>query len=412
MSSARGLICRTCQRTWPEGEFAYTCPTCRQPLEVGYDLEALKRRLDRGWPSPCAGSMLHQWRESLPIDRPELVDQVTLGETQTPLIRSVRLGGRLHLADLRFKVEMGPASASLKDRGTVLCALKALELGYDTLCVASSGNNASSIAAYAAKAGLRAAVFIQRDASPAKILKMLAYGAKVIRVDGDMMTASRLLAHLLPQHRWLNCGGPNPYRMTAKRLVAYEITAQTDGTFPDAVLFPCGGASGLVAAYMGYNELLAMGLVPRIPRLIGVQLAACDPLTQAFEEGRDEVTPVAKRSSFSDALMNNNPYWGAAAIAAVCETGGIFLSVTDDEVAAMIRTLSAQEGLFVEPAGAVAVAGLVRLIDERRMEGLDRVVCTLTGHGLNAPKAAFPAVELPEVVEPTPAAVEAYLAAS
>ncbi len=412
MSNARGFVCRSCQRLWSEQEFQLTCPTCRRPLEVAYDLEALKRALGRGWPSASAGSILHQWREILPIDRPELVDQVTLGEAQTPLIRSTRLGPRLGLSDLRFKIEMGLACASLKDRGTSLCALKALELGYDTLCVASSGNNASSIAAYAAKAGLRAAVFIQGDASPAKILKMLAYGAKVVRVNGDMMMASRLLTQLRQQHRWLNCGGPNPYRMTAKRLVAYEITAQMDGAFPDAVLFPCGGSSGLVAAYMGYCELLAMGMVPRIPRLVGVQLAACDPVTRAFEEGRDEVTPVAKRPSFSDALMNNNPYWGAAALRVSRETGGIVLSVTDDELAAMIRTLSSQEGLFVEPAGAVAVAGLAKLIAEGRIGGLDRVVCTLTGHGLNAPKAAFPSVELPDLLEPSPATVEAYLAAS
>jgi threonine synthase len=412
MSNARGLVCRSCQRLWPEQEFQLVCPACRRPLEVAYDLEVLKRVFGRGWPSPSAGSILHQWRDVLPIDRPELVDRVTLGEAQTPLIRSTRLGPRLGLSDLRFKIEIGLASASLKDRGTSLCALKALELGYDTLCVASSGNNAASVAAYAAKAGLRAAVFVQRDASPAKLLKMIAHGARVVRVDGDMMTASRLLAQLLQQHRWLNCGGPNPYRMTSKRLVAYEITAQMDGTFPDAVLFPCGGSAGLAAAYMGYNELYAMGMVPRIPRLVGVQLAACDPVTRAFDEGRDEVTPVAKRPSFSDALMNNNPYWGAAALKASRDTGGVFLSVTDDEVAAMIRSLSAQEGLFVEPAAAVAVAGLAKLIAERRIGGLDRVVCTLTGHGLNAPKAAFPSVELPDLVEPTPAAVEAYLAAS
>ena len=212
-----------------------------------------------------------------------------------------------------------------------LCAtcrsLRPLEVAYD-LEKLSSGNNASSIAAYAAKAGLRAVVFIQRDASPAKSRKILAYGATIVRVDGDI-------------------------RMTAKRLVAYEITAQLDGTHPDAVVFPCGGSAGMVAVFMGYCELLAMGLVPRIPRL-----------------------------------------------------KGIFLSVTDDEVAAMIRTLSSPEGLFVEPAGAVAVAGLAKLVATERIGGLDRVVCTLTGHGVNAPDAAFPSVTLPDLVEPSPAAEE------
>jgi threonine synthase len=252
-------------------------------------------------------------------------------------------------------------------------------------------------------------VCIQRDAAPAKVQKMLAYGARVVRVDGDMAAASRVLGALLARHRWLNCGGANPYRMTAKRLVAYEVTAQMAGAVPDALLFPCGGCSGLVAAHQGYRELLAMGLIPRMPRLIGVQLAACDPVTRAYEEGRAEIRPAAKRPSFSDALMNNAPFWGAAALRASRETGGLFLSVTDEEVAAMIRALAAQEGLFVEPAGAVAVAGLARLVAEGRAAGLQRVVCTLTGHGLNAPLAAYPDVELPPLVAPEAEAVETYL---
>jgi threonine synthase len=277
------------------------------------------------------------------------------------------------------------------------------------MCVASSGNNAASVAAYAAKADLPAVVFIQKDTSPAKIYKVLIYGARVVRVNGDMSVASRICGQMLQRHRWLESGGANPYRLTAKRTAAYEIAAQLGNQVPDAVFIPCGGSAGIVAAYNGFSEMVEMGLVPSMPRLIGVQLTACDPITQAYEEGRDQVTPVDKRPSFSDALMNNNPYWGNRAVMAARKTGGFFLSVTDDEVANAIRLLGSREGLFMEPAGAVSVAGLLKTLSEKRLSQPDNAVCMLTGHGLNAPKAVFDSWPLPEVIEPKVEAVESYL---
>jgi threonine synthase len=408
MSNATGLYCATCDTTIPESEFQMKCRQCGNPLEVRYDLEKLKTALLNRKPAGLAESALMMWKDILPIDDPALIERVSIGEAQTPLVKSANLCKEIGVADVRFKMEMGP-TLSLKDRGTSLCALKALELGYDTLCVASSGNNAASVAAYAAKAGLPAIVFIQKDTAAAKMYKMLIYGARVVRIDGDMRAASRLCNEMLERHRWMQAGGPNPYRITAKRTVAYEIVQQSGGTAPDAVVIPCGGSAGMASAHTGFSEMFEMGLIDAMPRLIGVQLAACDPVTQAFEQSREEITPVEKKPSFSDALMNNNPYWGKQAIRAARETGGFLLSVSDDEVADMIRKLGSSEGLFVEPAGAVTVAGLKKLMAENRLPGLERVVCTLTGHGLNAPDAAFGSQPLPEVVSPDVKTVEAYL---
>jgi threonine synthase len=277
------------------------------------------------------------------------------------------------------------------------------------MCVASSGNNAGSVAAYAARAGLPAIVFVQRDAAPAKFAKMLAYGAHVVRVDGDLSTAGRLCGQMRKNRRWMESGGPNPYRITAKRLVAYEICQQMGGEVPDAVVFPCGGCAGIVAAHSGFSELMAMGLIAKLPKLIGVQLTACDPVTQAFEQGRSEVAPVVKQPTISDALTNNNPYWGARAIAAVRDTGGLFISVSDEEMDRMRMELGATEGLFLEPAGAAAAAGLKKALNENRIRGLRQVVCTVTGHGLNAPNASNRNQPVPKLLSPEPAAVEAYL---
>ncbi len=408
MSCALGLFCSVCNRMIPESQFRETCASCGRPLEFKYDLSRLKTALENRTVAGLSESSLKLWEAILPIDRPEYIERVSIGETQTPLVRSSRIGPEAGVDALFFKMEMGPTQ-SLKDRGTSLCALKALELGFDTLCVASSGNNAASVSAYAAKAGLPAVVFIQKDTSPSKIYKMLAYGARVVRVDGDMSAASRICGEMLRRRRWMQSGGPNPYRLAAKRTAAYEIVYQLDGKAPDAVLIPCGGSAGMVAAHRGFSEMVQMGVIPALPRLIGVQLRACEPITRAFDEARDQVTPVEKEPSFSDALMNNTPYWGNQALRAVRESGGIMVSVSDGEVADTIRKLGSTEGLFVEPAGAVPVAGLIKLSAEKRLPPVKQVVCMLTGHGLNAPRAAFESEPLPEIVAPEVEAVEAYL---
>ena len=153
MSNATGLYCRKCKTIIPESDFKMVCSDCGNPLDVCYDLNEMKKSLQQETTSAISESFLKQWEKILPIEKPELIERVSLGETQTPLVKSSKMGEELGVEDLRFKIEMGP-TLSLKDRGTSLCALKALELGYDTLCVASSGNNAASVSAYAAKAGL------------------------------------------------------------------------------------------------------------------------------------------------------------------------------------------------------------------------------------------------------------------
>ena len=408
MSVSTGLHCRKCATLIPESEHRLVCAECGDPLDIGYDLGEMKKALHQDSATSISDSFLKQWESILPIDRPELIERVSLGEPQTPLVKSATIGADLGVEDLRFKLEMGP-TMSLKDRGTCLCALKALELGYDTLCVASSGNNAASVAAYAAKAGLKAVVFIQKDTSPAKVFKCLVYGARVVRVDGDMSVASRLCGEMLKRHRWMHAGGPNPYRIAAKRTAVYEIVRQLGNQAPDVILIPCGGAAGMVAAFNGLSELVEMGLLPALPKLVGVQLAACDPITRAFDEGRENVTPVEKKPSFSDALMNNNPYWGKRALIAARETGGFFLSASDKEVADAIRLLGSREGLFTEPAGAISVAGLKKAVAQDRLPRPQSVVCMLTGHGLNAPQSVFSSQELPEIVSPEVAAVESFL---
>lgn len=400
------IVCRKCGHTIPQEQFSLTCPVCAAPMRVMARRNVWEDLSRQGLPAPNGRSFLHQWQALLPIADTTLIDAVSLGEQESPLLRSQRYGARRGVAELYFKMEMGP-TLSLKDRGTALCILKAREYGYKTVCVSSSGNNAASIAAYGARAGLNAVVFVQKHVSPAKIFKSLVYGAQVVRVDGDMAAASKLCAEMVRLHNWFQCGGPNPYRLCAKRTVAFGIVQQLQRA-PDTVLIPCGGGAGLVAMHDGFSELLAAGLIERMPRLVGVQLEACNPTVQAFFKGQKTVTPVEKKPSLSDAIMNNAPYWGEYCLKAVRETGGTMISVSDADFIQAIRDLGREEGLFTEPAGVVSAAALTRLVHMPGFENPGLTVCTLTGHGLNAPQVATAEHEIPDCIAPKPEAVPLF----
>lgn len=402
-----GLECRECGKRVSEAECLLSCPECGAPLQVVFSEASLKAALAGGLPAPSGQSLLRQWRAVLPISDEALIDQVTLGETETPLLPSRRYGAKRGVSQLYFKIEQGP-TLSLKDRGTALCVLKALEFGRETVCLASSGNNAASVSAYGARAGLKAVVFVQKQVSAAKIFKSLVYGGRVVRVDGDMAASSRICGEMVERRHWFQCGGPNPYRVAAKRTFAYGIVQQL-GRAPDTVLIPCGGGAGMVAAYDGFKELVAAGVIERMPRLVGVQLEACNPTARAFHAGLDVVTPMEKQASLSDAIMNNNPYWGRYCVKAARETGGTMITVTDADFLRTIRELGREEGIFTEPAGSVSVAALERLVRVPGFEEPGITVCNLTGHGLNAPQVATSESENPVAVAPTVDAVEAFL---
>ncbi|WP_302983341.1 threonine synthase [Bilophila wadsworthia] len=402
-----GLVCRECGKRIPEAECALSCPDCGAPMRVMFSEASLRQALSAELPAPEGRSFLRQWRSILPISDESLIDRVSLGEAETPLLPSHRYGEKLGIPDLYFKVEQGP-TLSLKDRGTALCVLKALEFGCKTVCLSSSGNNAASVSAYGSRAGLNPVVFVQKHVSAAKIFKSLVYGGRVVRIDGDMAAASRICGEMVKRRKWFQCGGPNPYRIAAKRTFAYGIVQQL-GRAPDTVLIPCGGGAGMVAAHDAFREMFAAGVIDRMPRLVGVQLQACDPTARAFHEGRDAVTPVDKKPSLSDAIMNNNPYWGRYCLQAVRETGGTMISVSDADFIRTIRELGREEGLFTEPAGSVSVAALRYLVKVPGFENPGLTVCNLTGHGLNVPQVATDESETPGVIPPTVEAVEAFL---
>ncbi len=396
-----GLKCRECGKLIAEEAYVQACPDCGAPMRVVFESDSLAEAM-AGIPVKGEESLLKKWEPILPINDPSLIDEVSLGEIETRLLPSKKLGPALGLKNLHFEIEQGP-TLSLKDRGTALCALKALEFGFKTICVASSGNNAASVSAYGARSGLKPVVFVQKNVSPAKICKSVLYGGHVVRIDGDMATASHICNEMVDRHHWFQCGGPNPYRIVSKRTFAYGLVNQL-GREPDVVLIPCGGGAGLVAAHDAFGEMLEAGVIKKLPRLVAVQLEACAPIAKALAQGAEDVAPVQKKPSLSDAIMNANPYWGRYCLRAIRETGGTAITVSDDDFINAIRQLGSREGIFVEPAGAATVAALEKLKNEPWFNADDMVVCNLTGHGLNMPSVAASDADIPGV---TPASIEA-----
>lgn len=402
-----GLQCRRCGFIEKDNLNQIACVHCGGALRVLFDSEELHSVLKKGLPAGEGRSLMQQWLPVLPITDASLIDKVSLGERETPLLPSHRYGAARGIRELYFKIEEGP-TLSLKDRGTALCVLKALEAGCDTVCVASSGNNAASVSAYGSRAGLRPIVFVQKHVSEAKVFKSLLYGGKVVRIDGDMAAASAVCNEMVERHHWFQCGGPNPYRIAGKRTFAYGLVQQL-GRAPDTLLIPCGGGAGMVAAYDAFREMKDAGIIDSMPRLVGVQLTACNPTAQAFHEGRDTVSPVEKQPSLSDAIMNNNPYWGKDCLEAVRATKGTMISVSDADFIRAIRELGREEGLFCEPAGAVTSAALEKLITLPEFHDPGLTVCNITGHGLNAPHIAADKNSIPPIVSAAADAVEAHL---
>ncbi len=400
-----GLVCRDCGKGLPESEGALTCPDCGAPLRVTFSEASLREALGGALPAPNGASFLRQWRAVLPIGDESLIDRVSLGEAETPLLPSHRYGPRRGVPRLYFKMEQGP-TLSLKDRGTALCVLKALESGRRTVCLSSSGNNAASVSAYASRAGLEAVVFVQKHVSPAKIFKSLIYGGRVVRVDGDMAAASRLCSEMVTRRGWFQCGGPQPlpHRGQAHLRLRHRAAARARPGHRAHPLRGRGRAGRRLRRLPRTGRRRDHRAPP--PARGG---AACGLRSRAFREGRDTVTPVDKKPSLSDAIMNNNPYWGRYCLEAVRASGGTMISVSDADFLRTIRELGREEGLFTEPAGCVSVAALRHLVEMPGFEDPGLTVCNLTGHGLNVPHVAADENEIPGLVVPAVEAVEAFL---
>lgn len=322
--------------------------------------------------------VLYHWAEVLPLTG--RTPRITLGEGDTPLVRSVSLEGECGLDELWFKLEACNPTGSFKDRGMVVAVAKALESGARAIMCASTGNTSASAAAYAARCGLECFVLVPGGKVAAgKMAQAIAYGARIIEIDGNFDDALNAARELTGKHPVALVNSVNPDRIQGQKTAAYEL-CESLGDAPDILAIPVGNAGNITAYWKGFGECAETGRATLYPRMLGFQAAGAAPLVGG--------TPVAEPNTVATAIRIGNPASWEGAIGARDESGGAILAVTDDEILEAYRLLARREGLFVEPASAACVAGLLKLGRSGAARG-GRAVAILTGNGLKDPDTAI-----------------------
>jgi threonine synthase len=375
----QGLRCRECGREYEVAPI-FTCEWCFGPLEVSYDYDAIGSAVSR---EKIAAGPASIWRyaDLLPVDRGHAVD---LGAGFTPLVRAERLAAALGLGEVWVKNDTLNPTNSFKDRVASVALSKALEFGFKTAACASTGNLANSVAAHAARAGLRSFVFIPSNLERAKVVTTAVYGGNVIAIEGNYDDVNRLCAELAGTYRWAFVNvNVRPFYAEGSKTLAYETAEQLGWETPDHVVVPVASGSLLTKIRKGFDELHEVGLLEQAPkvRVSGAQALGCSPVATAWREGSDTIRPV-KPDTIAKSLAIGNPADGYFALDAVRQTEGGLAAVSDGEVVEGIRLLARTEGIFAETAGGVTVASLKRLAEEGVVGADERVVLYITGLGL------------------------------
>lgn len=341
------------------------------------------------WPG-----IIEAYREYLPVTATTPV--ISLYEGNTPLLPAIRLSERLGL-NVRLKIEGANPTGSFKDRGMTMAITKAVEDGASAVICASTGNTSASAAAYSARAGLTCGVVIPAgNIALGKLAQALIHGAKVVAIEGNFDDALNIVRALGETGRVTVVNSVNPYRIQGQKTAAFEIVDAL-GDAPDVHCIPVGNAGNITAYWMGYKEYSGMGRSQRLPRMLGWQAAGAAPLVIGH--------PISKPETIATAIRIGDPASWDGAIGARDESGGHIGMVTDEEILSAYRLLADTEGVFVEPASAASVAGLLKAVEEGLVTRGESVVCTVTGHGLKDPERAIKQVVVSEPVAATTEAV-------
>ena len=390
------LRCKECGTQYPL-EALYVCDQCFGPLEVAYDYSGfeaaeVKRKIQAG------SNGIWRYADFLPFaGKPAS----SLEPGLTPLIRADRLAERLGVGEVWIKNDAANPTHSFKDRVVAVALAKAIELGFDTVACASTGNLANAVAAHAAAAGVESFVFVPSNLEEQKLLATDVYGTTLVGVDGNYDDVNRLCTQLAEERGWAFVNvNLRPYYAEGSKTLAYETAEQLGWRLPDKVVCPIASGSLFTKIGRGFSEWLDLGLVEGdLPAFHGAQAAGCSPVATAYAGGQDVCRPV-KPDTIAKSLAIGTPADGPYALDLARETGGSVESVTDDEIRAGIRLLAETTGVFTETAGGVTTAVLAKLAESGELGSDDRVVVYITGEGLKTLDAVREGFEMHEI-EPT-----------
>lgn len=365
------LICRQCSKRHETEEPRARCPDCGGPLEYRYDETYLKNVKFSG--------PLTFWRYRPLLPKVEHI--TTLGEGGTTLHDSKRLRDAIGLRRLYLKDESQNPTNSFRDRCASLIVTNAVDLGYDALVAATTGNLGASLAAYSAKAGLSCNLIVSRVVDMGKLAQMIAYDASIEEHGETVDEAVEHAERLGKETGWYQATFElNPLAVEALKTIAFEVAEQIG--VPDWVVAPMGSGGTLYALWKGFKELEVSGRADSMPRLVGVQAEGCSPIVGAFLKSEDRPLEIEEASTRALAICVRSPAYGEAALEALKESRGVAISVKDEEMLKTEMELAQLEGIFAEPASAATIACLRKLLDRGVLDPSDTVVCLITSSGL------------------------------
>ncbi len=400
---SKALRCRECGKEYPL-EARYVCEFCFGPLEVAYDYARIKKAVSR---DKIAARPTTMWRykEFLPAngDAP-----VTLQEGWTPLVRAKNLGAALGIKELWIKNDCANPTHSFKDRVVSVAATKAVELGFDTIACASTGNLANAVSAYGARAGMKRYVFIPANLEQGKVMASAVYRPRLVKVEGNYDEVNRLCSEIAGKYPWAFVNiNVRPYYAEGSKTLGFEVAEQLGWKAPDHVVVPMASGSLLTKVHKALQELVKTGLLDEAKtRISGAQADGCSPISTAYLAGSDTFRPV-KPNTIAKSLAIGNPADGYYALQVIKGSHGAAEKVSDAEIIEGIKLLAGTEGIFAETAGGVTIACLKKLVESGKILPDEVTVAYITGTGLKTQEALHGHLDEAPIIKPNLAAFEA-----
>jgi threonine synthase len=422
MNKFTGYRCSICGAQYLPGQVTYICPKDGGNLDIVLDYETIRKKYQPEDITSRTESSLWRYLPLLPVHEPAGDSTPLHASGWTPVFALPRLAEKLRLKHLWLKDESRNPTASFKDRASAVVVTRARELKSEIVVTASTGNAGAALAGMAAAVGQKAVIFAPKSAPQAKVAQLLVFGAKVILVDGTYDDAFDLTVKAANEFGWYcRNTGYNPFTLEGKKTAAFEIWEwwieahrdwhKKDNTLdnhpPLTILVSVGDGNIISGIHKGFKDLLALGWIPNLPRIIGVQAQGSAAIANAFHDNSETIRPVTAKT-LADSISVDLPRDGVRAVRAAMQTNGTYITVSDDEIIHAIAELGTN-GVFSEPAGAAAYAGLVKGTNLGVVGGDDPVLVLNTGSGLKDVRAALQAVESAPIIEPTLEALKRIL---
>jgi threonine synthase len=402
--------CSLCGAEYGPDEVTYTCPKDGGNLNVILNYDELKGQFTPDKFMDLPEASLWRYLNLLPVEDPGGLGTPLRRAGWTPVYQPTRLAEKLGLQQLWIKDESPNPTASFKDRASAIVVARANQIGAEVTVAASTGNAGAALAGMAAAVGAKAVIFAPRTAPPAKIAQLLVFGAQVLLVDGTYDEAFDLSIEATEAFGWYNRNtGFNPFTAEGKKTAGFEIWEQVIRRMPEdskplTVFIPVGDGNIISGVHKGFKDLRALGWLPQMPHIIGVQSEGSAAIANTFNQGDEDIKPISA-NTLADSISVDLPRDGVRAVRAARETGGTYVIVPDPTILNAIAELG-KVGIFAEPAAATAYAGLVKAVDEGIVSPDDPVLVLSTGSGLKDVKAAMQAVHEAPIIEPTLDAVK------